>query len=51
MEEALDTVWRISTGNVKKYLNTGAYKDKLKQCKGIGVGFPDGDLNICSKMK
>lgn len=41
------TILRVSTENVKKYLNTGTYRDKLKQCKGIGVGFPDGDLAIC----
>ena len=41
------TILRVSTENVNKYLNGGTYRDKLQQCKGVGVGFPDGDLNIC----
>lgn len=31
---------------LKQYLNCGLYADVLKACKGVGVGFVDGDMVI-----
>lgn len=32
--------------NIKKYIETGNYSEKLKSYQGIGVGFVDGDITI-----
>lgn len=41
-EEILQEV----TDEIKKYIKSGKYSEKLKSYSGIGVGFVDGDITI-----
>lgn len=34
------------TKMVRRYLEEGKYKDKLRELEGVGIGFVDGDIEI-----